>query len=68
MRIHSPEINSPKIRQDPELKFWEAAAVRAAIVHGGADSVFIHSLDVSLQGRYEGVVFARALITRGTSF
>jgi hypothetical protein len=33
------------------MKFWEAAAVRAAVAYGGADSVFIHSLDVSLIGR-----------------
>jgi hypothetical protein len=42
--------------QDPEMKFWEAAAVRAALKHGGADSVFVHSINQEISGRQ--VVFA----------
>jgi hypothetical protein len=38
------------------MKFWEAAAVRAALKHGGADSVFVHSINQEISGRQ--VVFA----------
>jgi hypothetical protein len=48
--------------QDPEMKFWEAAAVRAALKHGGADSVFVHSINQEISGRQ--VVFAFPEITR----
>jgi hypothetical protein len=51
--------------QDPEMKFWEAAAVRAALKHGGADSVFVHSINQEISGRQGRLCFFRKLHLNG---
>ncbi len=52
--------------EDPEMKFWEAAAVRAALKHGGADSVFVHSINQEISGRQGRLCFFPEITFKGT--